>query len=58
MTALVETKAYPTTITQIELTDPVQGGLNGVDNVPHIQLGNRTAYLASQVALTQFKTCF
>ena len=27
--------------------DPVQGGENGIDNIPHQQLANRTVYLKS-----------
>ena len=29
--------------------DPVQGGENGIDNIPHQQLANRTAYLKKAV---------
>lgn len=30
---------------QIEESDPVQGGPNGIDNLPHRHLANRTLYL-------------
>ena len=36
-------------ITQIDPNDPVQGGAGGVDNVPHEQLANRTAYLKQEI---------
>ena len=29
--------------------DPVQGGENGIDNIPHQQLANRTAFLKSEI---------
>ncbi len=29
--------------------DPVQGGENGIDNIPHQQLANRTVYLKSEI---------
>lgn len=36
-------------ITQLETTDPVEGGPNGVDNLPHRQLASRTAWLKTQI---------
>lgn len=33
----------------IATTDPVQGGENGVDNLPHQQLANRTVWLKNQI---------
>lgn len=33
---------------QIEEVDPVQGGAEGIDNLPHKQLVNRTAYLKQE----------
>ncbi|MBE3584827.1 MAG: hypothetical protein IMW94_01395 [Thermoanaerobacter sp.] len=48
MANLAETPTWEAGIYQIEETDPVQGGPNGVDNRPHIQLANRTAYLKQQ----------
>lgn len=44
-----ETATYETGIYQWEQTDPVQGGVGGIDNVPMVQLGNRTAYLKEHV---------
>lgn len=46
---LSETTTYSPDIYQLELTDPLQGGPGGVDNLPHIQLANRTAWLKQQV---------
>lgn len=46
---LSETAVYPDEIYQLELTDPLQGGPDGVDNLPHRQLANRTAWLKAQV---------
>jgi hypothetical protein len=45
MANLAETATWETGIYQIEETDPVQGGPNGVDNLPHKQLANRTQWL-------------
>ena len=45
MTALPESSTFPVSITQIETTDPVQGGVGGVANRALIELGNRTRYL-------------
>lgn len=47
MATLTETVEYPVGIYQLEVTDPVQGGADGVDNLPLRQLANRTAYLKS-----------
>lgn len=33
---------------QFETSDPIQGGVGGVDNLPHISLGNRTLFLKSR----------
>lgn len=46
---IIETPSYPTDIYLLELTDPLQGGPGGVDNLPHTQLANRTAWLKAQV---------
>jgi len=45
---LQETPQWEAGVYQIEETDPVQGGPDGVDNLPHKQLANRTAYLKQQ----------
>lgn len=48
MANLQETPQWEAGVYQIEETDPVQGGPDGVDNLPHKQLANRTAYLKQQ----------
>jgi hypothetical protein len=45
MANLQETPIYEPGIYQIETTDPVVGGPNGISNLPLKQLANRTAYL-------------
>jgi hypothetical protein len=45
MANLTETPVYESGIYQIETTDPVVGGANGISNLPLKQLANRTAYL-------------
>lgn len=48
-----ETNTYPAGIYQLEVGDPVLGGLGGVANLPLLQLADRTNYLnALVVALT------
>ena len=47
MANLPETKTYETSIYQLETTDPVQGGPEGIDNLQAKQLANRTAFLRS-----------
>lgn len=48
MVAITEQAVWADNIRQIEANDPVQGGENGIDNIPHQQLANRTAYLKKQ----------
>lgn len=48
MALVTEQAVWVEHITQIDPNDPVQGGAGGVDNVPHEQLANRTAYLKKQ----------
>ncbi len=48
MVAITERAEWAEQIRQIEANDPVQGGENGIDNIPHQQLANRTAYLKKQ----------
>jgi hypothetical protein len=48
MATLPETATWEDGIYQLEATDPVQGGLNGIDNLQGKQLANRTAYLKKQ----------
>lgn len=45
MAGLNEQFIYEPIIYQLEATDPVQGGANGIDNLPHKQLANRTHFL-------------
>ena len=49
MADLPESNTWEAGIYQIELTDPVQGGLTGVSNTQAKQLANRTAYLKDRV---------
>lgn len=49
MAVITDNPVWVAGITQIDPNDPVQGGKGGVDNVPHEQLANRTAYLKKEV---------
>jgi hypothetical protein len=49
MATLPETAKWEDGIYQLEATDPVQGGQDGIDNLQGKQLANRTAYLKQQV---------
>lgn len=49
MAALTETEVYESEIYQLEITDPVLGGPDGIDNLQAKQLGNRTAWLKKHV---------
>lgn len=49
MAFLNEQPVYEPGIYQLEVTDPLQGGPDGVFNVPPTQLANRTAYLKSRL---------
>jgi hypothetical protein len=49
MTALSLTNVWESEITQIETTEPVQGGPTGVDNRAPRQLGNRTVFIESRL---------
>ncbi|MFY4767458.1 hypothetical protein ACOTV5_02370 [Aliarcobacter butzleri] len=51
MANIVETETWDDGVYQLETTDPVQGGADGVDNAPHKNLANRTLWLKAQVAL-------
>lgn len=53
MAGIVEIAEYPEEIYRLEESDPVQGGENGVDNLPHKQLAGRTGWLRRQVGLLQ-----
>ena len=49
MAVITENPVWESSIRLIDPNDPVQGGAGGVDNVPHEQLANRTAYLKQEV---------
>lgn len=49
MVAITEQPIWEDDIRQIEANDPVQGGENGIDNIPHQQLANRTRYLKERM---------
>jgi hypothetical protein len=49
MATLPETASWETGIYQLEVTDPVQGGEDGIDNLQAKQLASRTAYLKQRV---------
>jgi hypothetical protein len=46
-----ETQTYETGIYQLEITDPVEGGVGGLSNTPLLQLANRTAWLYQELNL-------
>lgn len=48
MSNLTETASWDG-VYQLESTDPITGGANGIDNLPHKHLVNRTAYLKSVI---------
>lgn len=50
MTAIVETSTYTGTITQLETTDLVLGGVGGTSNRALVELANRTKWLYDRVA--------
>ncbi len=51
MADLIEAVQWEATIYQLETTDPVKGGNDGISNRQAKQLANRTAYLKRQVEL-------
>lgn len=53
MTGLVETPVWEPEIYQWETDDPVEGGPDGIDNVPTRQLANRSQYLKQEVESAQ-----
>lgn len=50
MANIEETEQWDSGIYQLETTDPVQGGADGVDNTPHKNLANRTLWLKNNKA--------
>lgn len=53
MANVTEAAAWDAGVYQLETTDPVTGGPNGVDNTPHKNLANRTLWLKEQLLLLQ-----
>ena len=51
MANLTESSIWEAGIYQLETTDPVKGGEDGISNLQGKQLANRTAYLKQQVEL-------
>ena len=51
MANLTETPVWETGVYQWENTDPIEGGANGIDNVPTRQLANRTSFLRQVLAV-------
>ena len=53
MANVPESPQWENGIYQFETTDPVQGGPDGIDNLPNKQLANRTAYLKQNLEALQ-----
>ncbi len=51
MADIVEEENWKNGVYQLETSDPVQGGADGVDNLPHKALANRTLWLKAQLLL-------
>lgn len=51
MANITETETWDDGVYQLETTDPVEGGADGVDNAPHKNLANRTLWLKAQLLL-------
>ncbi len=49
MANLTDQQLFDAAVYELSTTDPVMGGPGGVDNKPHQQLANRTAWLKQQV---------
>lgn len=49
MTDLTELEQFDAAIYQLAIDDDIIGGADGVDNLPHKQLANRTAWLKQQI---------
>jgi len=50
MPGIKEKETWSNEIYQLEITDPVQGGENGIDNLPHKNLADRTQWLKEHKA--------
>jgi len=55
MANITETVTWDDGVYQLETTDPVEGGEDGVDNAPHKNLANRTLWLKAQLLLKALK---
>lgn len=55
MAGITEEETWESEVYQLEITDPVQGGPEGVDNLPHKALANRTVWLKAQLLLKALK---
>jgi hypothetical protein len=53
MADITEVEQWDEGVYQLETTDPVQGGADGVDNLPHIALANRTKWLKAGLKAVQ-----
>ncbi len=53
MADITESEQWDTGVYQLETTDPVQGGADGVDNLPHKHLANRTTWLKASLETVQ-----
>lgn len=53
MANLIERDKWEPGVYQLETTDPVMGGPDGIDNLQAKQLANRTLYLKKQIEHTQ-----
>ncbi|PLY08406.1 MAG: hypothetical protein C0625_02125 [Arcobacter sp.] len=54
MADIEELEQWEDGVYQLETTDPVEGGADGVDNKPHKHLANRTVYLKSKLEKSTF----
>jgi len=55
MAGITEEETWDSEVYQLETTDPVQGGPEGIDNLPHKALANRTLWLKAQLLLKALK---
>ncbi|MDF1583898.1 MAG: hypothetical protein P1P78_11370 [Methyloprofundus sp.] len=56
MSNLIEASVFEPGIYQLETTDPVMGGANGVDNIQARQLANRTQWLKDKIDNANIET--
>ena len=53
MADITEVEQWDAGVYQLETTDPVQGGADGIDNLPHKHLANRTLWLKAGLEAVQ-----